>query len=188
MVHLLWVLDSFPIRYWTNSKTLGQKRSEHCQSSKPLCSDDFIYLTLLLYLSRPLLCIGPWLCLSGRKSIFSSCFMWFQYSPSPKKPKAKDRFSNTKDLPFTLNCSGSQACVVKRSGRKHLHMEVGEGYLLHCHGFLCIRDGQNHWELSPLIGRTEHALSSTSTHLTYAIKGWHTVQHKSSREMGFSIS
>lgn len=102
--------------------------------------------------------------------------------------KGKDSFSNTKDLPFILNCSGHQACVVKRSGRKHLQMEVGKSYLLQCHGFLCFRDGQSHWELSPPFSRIEQTLSSTSTHLTYAVKGWHTLPHKSSREVGFSIS
>lgn len=139
-------------------------------------------------LSMLLFCIDPWLCLSARKSIFSSCFMWFQYSPCPKEPKEKDSYSNTKDLPFTLNCSGSQACVVKRSGRKHLQMEVGRSHLLHCCGFLCIRGGHSHSELSTLMTRVEPMLSSTSANLTYAAKGWHTVPHKSSREVGFSIS
>lgn len=180
--------------FWTlllsgieQTQTLWQQRSEHWESSKPLCCDAFSYLTLLLS-SMLLLCIDPWLCLSARKSIFSSCFMWFQYSPSPKEPKEKDSFSNTKDLPFTQNCFGSHVCVVKRWGRKHLQVEVGKIYLLHCCGFLCIRDGQCHWELSPLISRIEHTLSSTSANLTYAVKGWHTVPHKSSREVGFSIS
>lgn len=111
------------------------------------CTGEFDFGLFAIVQCSSLLFIGPWLFVvqPGKVSLV--------LPSSPKKAKEKDRFPNTKVLPFTLNCSGSWACVMKRSGRKHLQMEVRESSLLHCHGFLCIRDGQSHWELSPLISK-----------------------------------
>lgn len=147
MLHHWCFLDS--IMYWTNSSTLWQQqRSEHWDSSKHLRCDAFMYLTLLLSLFALifLYCccalILDFVFQQGKVSlvVVSCCFS--TALPLRNWRKRIGYFSDTKDLPFTVYCFENHICVVKRSGREHLQMEEEKNYLVHWHGFLCIRDGQ----------------------------------------------